>query len=185
MEDGWPREGPFRWRFVPAGAGGRGRTADLPLTRRLLCQLSYAGSRGARPVYLEARTAGNAGVPRASRGSPGGRGEGVAGRYTCLREVTALSALSRRRRQTPSHRSRSPPQRISHRAGPRRRRRRARPRGVRGLHPSAHALRAPSRVLGASASHARPGPRRAGLERDPHRPHFRRGALGQVARPPA
>ena len=25
------------------GAGGRNRTADLPLTRRLLCQLSYAG----------------------------------------------------------------------------------------------------------------------------------------------
>ena len=32
----------------PDGAGGRNRTADLPLTRRLLCQLSYAGP---RPVY--------------------------------------------------------------------------------------------------------------------------------------
>ena len=28
---------------LPRGAGGRNRTADLPLTRRLLCQLSYAG----------------------------------------------------------------------------------------------------------------------------------------------
>ena len=29
--------------FEPVGAGGRVRTVDLPLTRRLLCQLSYAG----------------------------------------------------------------------------------------------------------------------------------------------
>lgn len=39
-------------RTGTGGAGGRDRTADLPLTRRLLCQLSYAGRlAGAGPVY--------------------------------------------------------------------------------------------------------------------------------------
>ena len=36
----WPQRDPVARR---AGAGGRDRTRDLPLTRRLLYQLSYAG----------------------------------------------------------------------------------------------------------------------------------------------
>ena len=43
--------GPHQADFEPDGAGGRNRTADLPLTRRLLCQLSYAGPRS---VYRSA-----------------------------------------------------------------------------------------------------------------------------------
>ena len=40
------------WGVFPGdpGAGGGSRTHDLPLTRRLLCQLSYAGPRAT--VYL-------------------------------------------------------------------------------------------------------------------------------------
>jgi hypothetical protein len=36
-----------RWRHGSRdlGAGERDRTADLPFTRRLLCQLSYTGGR--------------------------------------------------------------------------------------------------------------------------------------------
>jgi hypothetical protein len=42
-EHNGPSSGPPGPDFEPDGAGGRNRTADLPLTRRLLCQLSYAG----------------------------------------------------------------------------------------------------------------------------------------------
>jgi hypothetical protein len=34
---------PVRLRRIELGAGERIRTADLPFTRRLLCQLSYTG----------------------------------------------------------------------------------------------------------------------------------------------
>ena len=54
-----------------SGAGERGRTADLPLTRRLLCQLSYAGTHEPRnvhaaQVYPVRPRAGTAGPPPAA-----------------------------------------------------------------------------------------------------------------------
>ena len=69
-----PAPRPCRWAAqpLPPQRGGRNRTADLPLTRRLLCQLSYAGPRtvylrlGARPsLPTAARTA--AGIGTRSR----------------------------------------------------------------------------------------------------------------------
>ncbi len=57
--------------FEPAGAGGRNRTADLPLTRRLLCQLSYAGLlHEATTVYWSGLEGGNWWA--ALMGDPGG-----------------------------------------------------------------------------------------------------------------
>ena len=76
-----------------AGAGGRIRTVDLPLTRRLLCQLSYAGrgkksnaERGARPP---AGRAGAACAHAAPRYAPARRGA-----LTLLKRSTQLIGRS-------------------------------------------------------------------------------------------
>ena len=45
-----------------AGAGGRVRTVDLPLTRRLLCQLSYAGPPTSVPQQAGTRRATDSGI---------------------------------------------------------------------------------------------------------------------------